>query len=307
MTNTVVKSGWRLLWLRQRTLWWLFVITLVLAWLAMSPSSQTWREVLDHSGVSDQLYHDFNLARFSELASLPEVNLHSLLGSSLHSGLVFLVFMIFITGGILQDYASDHKLSTGEFFQAAGAFFWRFVRLLIMMAIALIPIAILASGVRKWSGTLSSNASAERLGFWVDVVGFAVVLFLAMCVRLWFDVAQAHAVFTGERAMSRAAGRALRILLGHFGNLFGIYILPTIVAWVALVILIFVWARVPGRLVGFTFVLGEVSVLVWIATRLWQRASEMEWYRRRFVVAPSDAPTEPSIPVPTAPPPRMPV
>jgi hypothetical protein len=307
MANGAVKTGWRLLWLRQRILWWLFVVNLALAWLAAGPLNSRWKGVLDHSPAADQLYRGFEATRYLELTSLPQIGFGSAAGPALHAALIFLVFMLFVSGGILQDYASDHKLSTAEFFQAAGAFFWRFLRLLVMTVIVLAPVAFLGSAINKWSGRLSRDAAPERLGFWVDVVGFAVVLFLAIAVRLWFDIAQVHAVVTGERSMGRAAGRALRVTWKNFGALFALYMVPSLVAWIGSAIVIAIWTRVPGRLPGLTFLLGELWMVLWLATRLWQRASETAWYQRDFAARHLEEPGHPSITVPFAPPPTMPV
>jgi hypothetical protein len=307
MGNTAVKSGWRLLWLRQRILWWLFVVNLALAWLAAGPLTSRWQGILDHSPAADQLYRGFDAARYIELTSMPQIGFGSAAGPSLHSAMLFLLFMLFVTGGILQDYASDHKLSTAEFFQAAGAFFWRFLRLLIMTVIVLVPVGLLGAAVNRLSGRLSSDASPEMLGFWVDVIGFGVVLFLAICVRLWFDLAQVHAVVTGERAMSRAVGRSWRILWRNFPPLFALYIVPSLTAWIGSALIIAIWTRVPGRLPGVTFLLGEVCMLLWLATRLWQRAAEVAWYQRSHAAQPVVTPPLPAVTVPLAPPPNMPV
>jgi hypothetical protein len=307
MGNTALKSGWRLLWLRQRILWWLFVVNLALAWMAAGPLNRRWQGILDHSLAADRLYRGFDVARYIELTSMPQIGFGSAAGPSLHSAVLFLLFMLFVTGGILQDYASGHKLSTAEFFQAAGAFFWRFVRLLVMTVVVLVPVGLLGAAVNRASGRLSSDASPEKLGFWVDVIGFAIVLFLAICVRLWFDMAQVHAVVTGERAMSRAAGRSLRMTWRNFGPLFALYIVPSVAAWIGSALIIAIWTRVPGRLPGVTFLLGEVWMALWLATRLWQRAGEVAWYQRSHAAQPLETPPLPAVTVPVAPPPTMPV
>jgi len=305
MARGALRTGWRLLWQRQRILWWVLVVNLAVAWMASGPLNARWRAVLDHSLVSDQLLHGFNFARYIELTSLPQIGFGSAVPSLTQAAALFFLFMLFITGGILHDYASDHKLSTGEFFQASGAFFWRLVRLLIMMMIVLVPVALLASAIKKWSGHLSSDSPSEMLGFWVDVAGFLFVLFLAICIRIWFDIAQVHAVITGERASSRALGRALRMTATNFGSLFVIYLVPSAVAWIASALIILLWTRLPAHLLAATFVLGELWMLIWLATRLWQRGGEVGWYQFNFAVpTPTVAPT---IEVPVAPPPRMPV
>ena len=51
--------------------------------------------------------------------------------------MVFFFFMLLVTGGILEAYRSEQKLTMSEFFQSGAACFWRFLRLLIMFLIVL--------------------------------------------------------------------------------------------------------------------------------------------------------------------------
>ena len=47
--------------------------------------------------------------------------------------------MLFVSGGILESYREDRRLTAGEFFAASGAFFWRFVRLALL---SIVPFVI---------------------------------------------------------------------------------------------------------------------------------------------------------------------
>ena len=84
-----------------------------------------------------------------------------------HSGILFFLFMLFVTGGILTVYREDRKLKAGEFFGACGAYFWRFVRLMLL---SLIPFAILGglySAVDKLSTYVGDRVTPASAGFWI--------------------------------------------------------------------------------------------------------------------------------------------
>jgi hypothetical protein len=278
-----LSEGARRVWRYQRLLWWMFVVNLVLAAFGTLPVTSAVGRVADHSLHSQNLYQAFDIPTFLDLADKPEVALWSKFTGSTLFAIIYFAFAFFLTGGILEAYRSGGKPTTGEFFQACGAFFWRWVRLLIFMLIVLTPIAILASSISKWSGTLSDDAPQEKLGFWVDVAGFLVVLLLAMLVRLWFDMAQVRAVAEDERPMRRSLARAFRLTFGNLGSLFWLYFRISFLAWLGLAAALWVWLRVPAPDVGLSFFMFEVVLLWWIATRLWQRASETVWYERRAV------------------------
>jgi hypothetical protein len=279
--TAILSQGARRVWRYQRALWWFFAVNFILAVFGTAPMATRLGQVADHSLYSQRLYQTFDIAAFLELAGNPDVALWSKFPGSLLFSLIFFVFALFLTGGILETYRADRKLTTAEFFQACGAFFWRWVRLLIFMLILMVPIGIVASAITKWSGTLSSDAPQEKLGFWVDVIGVLFVLFLMMAVRLWFDMAQVLAVAEDEHAMRRTLVRAFRLTFSNFGSLFWLYFRITFLAWLALAVGVWIWLKIPASHVGLSFLLFEIVLLWWVGTRLWQRASETVWYERQ--------------------------
>ena len=280
MSQSALNEGWRRLWRHQRILWWLFFINLILARSAVRPMAARWSPILDHSAAADALYHGLNVLRYLELVLRPEVGFRSAGPVIVGPAFIFFFFVLFVTGGILSAYRSENKLSTAEFFQASGAFFWRFVRLLIMFLIALVPMVIIGASVSRLAGHLASDAAPEKLGFWVELAGVILVLFLMMCVRLWFDMAQVHAVASGDRAMRRAVVRAWRLTFGNFASLSWMYFRPSLVSWIGMGLILWIWAgMVPSTSVLLSFFLLELGMLLWLGKRLWQRASETAWYQ----------------------------
>jgi hypothetical protein len=255
--------------------------------------------VLDFSLHSQALVHGFNPADFLVLLMAP----HGAPGAGTAAAslvLVIFVFMLFVEGGLLQVYRLGRKLSKGEFFEASGRFFWRFVRLLIMLLIVLIPVGIVNSLAGRASHAVDERSPSPVPGIWVRLIGLLVVLFLMQAVRLWFDMAQVRAVAEDERAMRRALGRAFKITFGNFGSLYWIYLRISIVAWMVMGVVLWIWARlVRPEWIGVSFLLTQLILLSWLGTRLWQRASETIWYQRRFpevIKVPEPAPAPPPAP-----------
>src|SRR5271157_3657362 len=114
----ILSEGFGRVWHYQRVLWWMFVVNLVLALLGAWPGTARMHEVADHSLRSRRLVEMFDMGDFSALASNPEVKLFSGRGASLHFAVVFFFFAFFLTGGILEAYRADRKLTTREFFEA---------------------------------------------------------------------------------------------------------------------------------------------------------------------------------------------
>lgn len=304
----LLRDGFQRVWRYQRVLWFIFTINLVLAHFAAGPIIHKLDGVTDHSLQAQRLSNMFDYGAFSALSSDPEVKLFEAAGSSVSSTLVFFVIILFLTGGVLEAYRSGRKLTTREFFEACGSYFWRWIRLLILMAIVLVPLCGLAYFISDESGTLLADAG-EKTGYWFFLGGIAVVGLLAMFVRLWFDMAQVRAVLEEETGMWRNAGRAFKITTGNFATLFWMYLRISIVGWVVFGAGLFVWSKMPPARFGWTIFILEIVILFGFGVRLWQRACEMIWYQRSFLApltAPVEVTTAPNPLVTIAPPPAQP-
>jgi hypothetical protein len=292
-------AGVGLVWRRQNVLWWIFAVNFVLAGMGAAVFMQQVSPVLDHSLQSRALVHGFDFVVFSAL--LMAAHGVSAAGTaSVCLVLVFFVFMLFVEGGLLEVYRLDSKLTKGEFFEASGRFFWRFVRLLVMLLIVLIPAGIVNNLTGRASHLLDERSPSPVPGIWVRLIGLVVVLFLMQTARLWFDMAQVRAVAEDERAMRRALGRAFKITFGNFGSLYWIYLRISILAWLLMAGLLWIWVRlVRPESIAISFLLTQLIVLSWLGTRLWQRASETIWYQRSYPTVPKG--TEPVLAPPPAP------
>ncbi len=295
----LLREGFHRVWHYQRVLWWIFFINLLFALFGSTPAL-TKLEGVGHSVRAQRLTNMFDYGAFSELTSNPEVDPFAAHGGSLHFAFVFFFFMLFLTGGILEAYRADRRLTAREFFEACGAYFWRWVRLLIFMLIVMIPIALLANGVSKLFSKLALESPNEKFAYGVLLAGMLLAVFLWMCVRLWFDMAQVRAVVEQEYGMWRNAGQAFRLTFGNFGSLFWLYFRISFLWWVIFALGFWIWTKMPPARFEWTVLVLEFVILTGFGTRLWQRASEMAWYQRRFL-----APTAASIPVTPAPDPLL--
>ena len=169
--NGSVRSSAGLVWRHQRLVWWIFAVNLLLAWLASLPARATLSAVLDHSLESARLVNGFDVGALALLLFRPDVPTAALAPSAVGAAVVFLVYLLFLDGGIFAVYLDDRKLSRAEFFENSGLFFWRMLRLALY---SLVPFAIAAAvngGLAGWAGKLSSDAPQERLGFFVNLSG----------------------------------------------------------------------------------------------------------------------------------------
>jgi len=285
----LVAAGAALVWRRQRVLWWVYAVNLVIGLLGAAGARQQLDKLLKFSLAGEGLTKGFDVGMFLELVNRPEANLMRSAGSSFLFAALFPLFMLFVTGGILAVYCEDRKFTAGDFFAASGAFFWRFVRLALF---SLVPFGILFGmlpGVSKVSDYLGDRAVSAQTGFYILLAGAIVVTLLVLFVRLWFDIAQVRAVVQDEHKMWPNLWKALGISRRNVTTLFRVYLCISGVAWVTLAGGLWLWAKLPPTATPVTFLLLEFIILMQLLTRLWQRASSVTWYQRHAATVPADA------------------
>jgi hypothetical protein len=293
-------SGAALVWTRQRILWWIFVVNLVLAfigahWLAHSLAESVLNQSLESSR---RLVHGFDISALIEIASLPGDPLRGMTSTWPIPSFFFTVFMLFMTGGLLVAYYDDLRMDTAAFFEACGRHFWRFVRLLIYFAIAMIPIAVVASIAGKIYKHIDDVAISPYRAPAFMGVALIFILFLLMSVRLWFDMAQVIAMSQQERRMHYVLRRSAALVWKNFGSLFCLYLRISVVGWVLFFAGLYLWMAVlrPENTPA-GFILAQIMILLWLATRLWQRASETSWYKQYRLTLCAPVPMPPRAPV----------
>lgn len=265
------RSSTGLVWRHQRLIWWIFAVNLVTAWLGSLSVRATLSTVLDHSLESAKLLTGFDIGSFVLMMERQDVSARSLAPSAVGVVVAFFVYLLFIDGGVIAVFLSDRKLSRAEFFENAGLFFWRMVRLALY---SLIPFGLLAAatgGISNYAGKLSNDAPQDRLGFFVQVSGTLVVLLLALFVRLWFDLAQARVVRDNERTVLRVVWHSLQLAF-HAGSCFRKYIAIGVFAVLTFGIGASIWRLLPHSATGASFVVLELVTITQIASRLWMKA-----------------------------------
>jgi hypothetical protein len=263
-------------------------VNLVLGAIGAHEAAHSLNQALGHSLAGKPLYERFDFAMFLELVDRPQVNLLNSHGLSLISSVLFFLFMLFVAGGIVAVYFEDRKFTTGEFFAASGGYFWRFVRLMLFSLVPLAVLGFLYGLVHKASDYVEDHAVADQSSFYILLAGIFLLTLLALCIRLWFDVAQVRAVALNERGMWRNMWRSWGILRGRLGTLFRAYFCIAFFAWATFAIGLWIWTMLPAKTVLLTFLLLELIMLAQIGARLWQRASAVTWYQRYAPVVPAE-------------------
>ena len=264
----------------QRLVWWVFAVTLIFGFLSTQGMVDRASGTLNHSMASRRLVDGWDVSALIELGQLQNSPIGFQGPTVIHFSVVFAIFMLFVTGGILATYVRDEKPQTAPFFEACGHYFWRFVRLLIYFAIVLLPIGAICAGVSALYDHIDEVSISPFPAVYFFVAASLVILLLLAIVRLWFDMAEIIAVGNDEKRMHKTLRRAARVLWHNFFSLFWLYLRIAVIGLLLFAIGLRVWMmNLSPQSNILAFLLSQLMILVWICTRLWQRASEALWYR----------------------------
>lgn len=282
--NGSVRSSAEMVWHHQRLVWWIFAVNLVIAWLSSLSVRATLSTILDHSLESAKLVKGFDISTLILLAQRPDVSLRALAPGAIGATLVFVVYLLFIDGGVFAVFLDDRKLSRAEFFENAGLFFWRMVRL---ASYSVVPFGLLAAahgGMHTYAEKLASDAPQERLGFLVSLGANLAIALAALFVRLWFDLAQARVVKDNEHRVLAALGSSLALAF-RSGKLYAGYIGIGLFAATTFAIGVGLLISLPHSAISASFLILELVTITQIASRLWLKAASA----RYVALLPSEA------------------
>ncbi|MFZ3216782.1 MAG: hypothetical protein WA192_12050 [Candidatus Acidiferrales bacterium] len=273
-------SGAALVWKWQRLVWWVFAVCLIFGFFSTQGMVDRTSAALNHSMAAQRLVEGFDVPSLVTLGQLPNAPTETQWPTITHFSVVFLVFMIFATGGILAAYVRDEKPTAAVFFEACGQHFWRFFRLLIYFVVVLLPIAGIGAGANAIYDHIDEKSISPFPAVHFMEAAAVVILLLLIIVRLWFDMAQVVAVADEEKRMHRALRRAFGLLMHNFFSLLWLYLRVSIIGWALFAFGLHVWMmHLKPQANVAAFLVSQLMILTWIGARLWQRASEAIWYR----------------------------
>jgi hypothetical protein len=201
----------------------------------------------------------------------------------------YLLLWLFVAGGVIDRYARDRATGTHGFFSASGVFFFRFLRLAIVMCAVY---GLLFGYLHPWLfdrvyPRLIREVNVERTAVFIRAglyLLFGVVL--AAC-NLVFDYAKIRAVVEDRRSALGAMGSAVRFVRRNLGAAAAVYLLNVALFAVTLTAYAVVAPGAGG--IGWTmwmgFAIGQLYILARLGVKLMFWASETALFQGRLAHA----------------------
>jgi hypothetical protein len=282
----LLSSGLGIVLRNKRYIVWFYVLNVFLGLFGTAAFVNQAGTILDHSLLSQRLLHGFSLGVLIEMVMRPEFGpTIASRAPALFFSLLFMIATALFLPGVFQGYASTYRLPREDFFRACGRNLWRFIRL---MFIAGIVMGIATGALFALHGALEHKATESTNELLLPEVRFTglFVIFLIMAVfRIWFDLAEADMVLSDQRAVRKSVGAALRHTFRSLGRLLSGYLLTTMIAAVILIGGLWIWMKtVPPESVLGAFVVSQLTLLLLLIPRFWQRGMATAYWQQRMMI-----------------------
>jgi len=201
----------------------------------------------------------------------------------------YLLLWLFLAGGAIDRYARDRATYASSFFAASGVYFFRFLRLAMLMGVVYLW---LFGSLHPWMfdtlyPRLTHEVSVERTAALIRFALYALFGALLIGCNVLFDYAKVRAVVEDRRSMLGATTAALRFVSQNAGRVFSLYFLNAVPFLIVLSTYAVVapsaggtgWSMWIGVLLGQVYILARV----WVKLAFW--ASETALFQGRLAHA----------------------
>lgn len=297
---------------------WRLILTLW-AWsgvAAIVAGAGVWRwlsTAFDYAPEADRLLERFHFGLVIELIQYDRFSPLTLLyGAALGLLVVATVSNPLVAGGVLEVLVSrDDRRLLHRFLRGAGRFFGRFLRLVLITAIAALILSTIARYLTTPAVRALSDSSWERAAIAAALGGLLLMAAAVGLTVVILDFARVRvAVENPEmRRMTRAWLGAARFVFRNFGPVVGVYVTYAILIGTAFAIYAAIanllpvrsWAEISGLVL-----LQQLFVVTRAAFGVARQASAVELWRLRAPAPAPEAPMEAPVPPPVQAEPSVP-
>jgi hypothetical protein len=191
---------------------------------------------------------------------------------------IYAALWLFMEGGLIDRYRRETRSSVSDFFRVSRVFFWRFLRLSVLMVIAW---AAVFRWLHPWLFAdvyprLIDGLTVERTAFAIRAALYVVFVLVLAALNLLFEYAKIRAVVEDRRSMIGALAAGWRFIRRHARAVALLYAADAVLF---LLVIGAYWLAAPntggtGAFIWIGLAIGQIYILARLAVRLVFWASE---------------------------------
>jgi hypothetical protein len=189
---------------------------------------------LASSEMSERLLRRFDLSVFFEFLTHHFQSIQTIIATAFVLLFFYFLVSIFLYGGILFIVASHSKFNelpaekktfAQAFFEGAGKFFGRFLRLAVYSLLLCVGFIVIFLILHLILHAFTADGANEKLIFYFFWIEAAVGLFLLFLIRMIVDYARIKIVQGDSRHVFSSLFRSIKFVFQNFGRTLALYYL----------------------------------------------------------------------------------
>jgi hypothetical protein len=250
------------------------------------------RRVFGASGAAANFLKSLDFNIIFEMLTFEGAGLSTIVSLAMFLALLYGVFSLFISGGILQTLfvrrgddpagaADDKRRLAPVFFRGAGKFFGRFFRLFLYSLVLWAIAAVIMMFPVMTLGAVVQNSTNEALLFYLGLATVGLGLFLIFLIMMIVDYARVRLVVEDSRAVLKSLLRSIGFVFRRFGKTLALYylFLLTGAAVIALYWLVDSLIKTHSAvLILVAFLFGQVFILARAWLKVGLQAGQMDLF-----------------------------
>lgn len=206
---------------------YLWLINFLFSLMVITPLYLLLNKELPRSLAGDTITEKFDLMWLGDLVFKYKDIHAALLGWLAVGGIVYLLFHIFLNGGVIGRIVEQReRISLGNFFSDCGKFFWRFFRVFLFSLIAYaFVIGVIYRLVSSLFKLWTKNASNEWPLIISSNLKFLILIFLFYTIRMFFDYVRIRLVVEDSKRTIAATILNFAFIGKRFFKAFFLYFL----------------------------------------------------------------------------------
>ncbi|HPI73152.1 MAG TPA: hypothetical protein PK843_17575 [bacterium] len=236
MITSALRSALARLFSLKR-LWFLYYLSgLVFAAVVALPAAWIVNSYAGRTLAAERLSGFMDVTFLIELFRYRGSALSALFPLLMMTTFFFSLVMLFFSGGALKLMAGDHPYRPREFWDACSRYFGRFV-LLFVCSLPLLALLFLLPALADLVRRLFwGKDPGDNITYWFGVIKMGLRYLALLLWALFFDYSRILAVQKREKRTHRLALAALRFANRHFGRLFILALLLTVISLLGLLV-----------------------------------------------------------------------
>ena len=230
----------------------------------------------------NKLLEGFNFTAFQEFTDSAKASINLLIKEGIWLAILYLLFCIFMTGGILKTLDNEAVFERKEFFANGSKFFFRFLRLTLYFIILHgLVILIIYLPLSLIMVTLGKNAESEKALFYAAIFGGGLYIIIFIYLLIVAHYTRFMIITEDSTKVWKTIWASVKFVSCKFFSTYPLYLL-LLVNLILLVLVFKFLSGVIGMTTGFTifimFLLQQLFIWCRIWLKIWFYGSQLEYY-----------------------------